>query len=66
MPPLTAKNLPKIGKKSEKIKKNLKKEEESGRKGNNRECSFTFPLLTDRAGYITSYLTMIIQLIIDL
>ena len=66
VPPLTGKNLQKIGEKREKIRKNWKKEEESGRKGNNRECSFTLPLLTDRAGYTTSYLTMIIQLIIDL
>ena len=28
-----------------------KKEEESGRKGKNREGYFTLPLLTDRAGY---------------
>ena len=50
MPPLTAKNLPKIGKKKEKIRK---KEEKSGRKGKNREGSFTLHLLTDRAGYAT-------------
>ena len=31
--------------------KSGKKEEESGRKGKNREDSFTLPLLTDRAGY---------------
>ena len=43
MPPLTAKNLPKIG----------GKEEKSGRKGKNWEGSFTLPLLTDRAGYAT-------------
>ena len=40
VPPLTTKNVPKIGKKGE-------KEEKSGRKGKNREGSFT---LTDRAG----------------
>ena len=51
MPPLTARNLPKIG---EKEGKNRKKEEESGRKGKNRDGSFTLPLLTDRAGYATS------------
>ena len=43
MPSLTAKNLPKIG----------KKEEKSGRKGKNREGSFTLPLLRDRSGYTT-------------
>ena len=52
MPPLTAKNLPKIRKKRGKILKNQgKKEEKSGRKGKNREGSFTLPLLTDRASY---------------
>ena len=35
----------------EKIKK---KEEKSGRKGQNREGSFTLPLLTNRAGYATA------------
>ena len=29
------------------------KEEKSGRKGKNREGSFTLPILTDRAGYAT-------------
>ena len=48
VPPLTEKNLPKIGKKRVKIRK---KEEKSGRKGKNQEGSFTLPLLTDRAGY---------------
>ena len=43
----------KIGKKRGKIKKNQGKEEKSGRKGQNREGSFTLPLLTDRAGYAT-------------
>ena len=47
-PPLTAKKLPKIGKK----RKNREKEVKSGRKGKNREGSFTLPLLTDRAGYV--------------
>ena len=46
-----AKNREKEGK----IRKIGKKEEESGRKGKNREGSFTFPLLTDTAGYATSY-----------
>ena len=50
MPPLTAKTLPKIGKRVGKIRK---KEEKSGRKGKNWEGSFTLPLLTDRAGYAT-------------
>ena len=35
------------------IRKNREKEEKSGRKGKNREGSFTLPLLTDRAGYAT-------------
>ena len=55
-----ANNREKEGKKSGKIGK---KEEESGRKGKHRDGSFTLPLLTDRAGYATSYQTMIIQLI---
>ena len=50
LPPLTAKNLLKIRKKSGKIGE---KEEKSGRKGRNQEGSFTLPLLTDRAGYAT-------------
>ena len=49
--------IAKIGKNQEKILKNSgkigKKEEKSGRKGKNREVSFTLPLLTDRAGYAT-------------
>ena len=51
MPPLTAKNLPKIGKKREKSGKFGEKEEKLGRKGKNQ--SFTLPLLTDWAGYAT-------------
>ena len=51
MPPLTAKNFPKIGKKSGKIGK---KEEKLGRTGKNLEGSVTLPLLTDRAGYATA------------
>ena len=51
--PLTAKNLPKIGKKREKIRKNREKKEKIGKKRKNREGSFTLPLLTDRAGYAT-------------
>ena len=57
MPPLTAKNLPKIGKNQEKSGKN---QEKSGKKrknreetAKNREISFALPLLTDRAGYAT-------------
>ena len=53
MPPLTARNLPTIGKKGEKSEKMGKKEEESGRKGKNRDDFFTLSLLTDRAGYAT-------------
>ena len=37
VPPLTAKNLPKIGKKRKKFRKYRGKEEKSGRKGRNRE-----------------------------
>ena len=44
VPPLTVKKLSKIGKKEEKL----------GRKGQNREGSFTLPLLTNRAGYATA------------
>ena len=54
MPSLTAKiakNWEKLGK----IRKNReKKEEKSGRKGKNREVSFTLPLLTVKAGYATA------------
>ena len=39
----------------EKIRKNREKEEKSGRKGKNREISFTLPLLTDRSGYATVF-----------
>ena len=52
-PPLTEKKLSKIGKKRETSGKNREKEEKSGRKGQNREGSFTLPLLTNRAGYDT-------------
>ena len=48
VPPLTAKNLPKIR------KKRGKKEDKSGRKGKNQEGSFTLPLLTERTGYATA------------
>ena len=51
VPPLTAKYLPKIGKKRGWEKSG--KKENSGRKFKNREGSFTLPLLTDRAGYDT-------------
>ena len=53
VPPLTARNLPTIGKKRGKSGKIGKKEEESGRKGKHRDGSFTLSLLTDRAGYAT-------------
>ena len=43
----------KFAKNWEKEGKNQEKEEKSGRKGKNREGSFTLPLLTDRAGYAT-------------
>ena len=60
----------KFAKNQEKEGKNQEKSEKRGRIGKkrqqSRECSFTLPLLTDRAGYASSYLTMIIQLIIDL
>ena len=48
--PLDSEKLSKIGKKRGKIGKNREKEEKSGRKGQNREGSFTLPLLTNRAG----------------
>ena len=47
----------KFAKNREKEEKIRKKEEKSGRKGKNREGSFTLPLLTDRAGYATRLLT---------
>ena len=58
-PPWQRKNCQKSGKireksgKKEKLGKNPEKEEKSGRKGQNREGSFTLPLLTNRAGYAT-------------
>ena len=54
VPPLTAKNLPKIGENRKKIRKHEKKKDKSGRKGKNQEVSFTLPLLADRAGYATA------------
>ena len=53
VPPLTAKNLPKIGKKGKKSGKIGEKDEKLGRKSKNQEVSFTLPLLTARAGYAT-------------
>ena len=56
VPPLTVKIVSKKGKnweKERKIGKNQEKEEKSGRKGQNRDGSFTLPLLTNRAGYAT-------------
>ena len=52
VPPLTARNLPTIGKKRKKSGKIGKNEEGSG-KGKNRDGSFTLILVTDRAGYAT-------------
>ena len=51
MPPLTAKICQKSGKNQEKSEK----KEKSGRKGKNREASFTLPLLTDKAGYAPGF-----------
>ena len=48
MPPLTAKTLPKIGKKRE---KSGEKKEKRGKKRQKSGSSFTLPLLTDTAGY---------------
>ena len=53
MPPLAAKNLPKIGKKREKIKKNREKRGKIGKKRQKSGRFFTLPLLTDSAGYAT-------------
>ena len=44
----------KDGKNQKKSEKNEEKEEKLGRKGKNRESSFTLPLLTDTAGYATA------------
>ena len=55
VPPLTAKNLPKIGKKREKIRKN-----QGGKKRKNQEEKakigkvLSLSPLTDRAGYATA------------
>ena len=53
--PLRVKNLPKIGKKREKLRKNREKEGKIGKKRKNWEGSFTLPVLTDRAGYTTAH-----------
>ena len=59
MPPWQRKKCQKEGKNQEKERKNREKnrekEEKSGRKGQNREGSFTLPLLTNRAGYATDW-----------
>ena len=47
-------NSEKIVKNREKREKSGKREGKSGRKGQNREGSFTLPLLTNRAGYATT------------
>ena len=65
MPPPTAKKLPKIGKKREKIWKIGKKEEKSERKGKYREGSFTLPLLTDRASYATILIAIKLTILED-
>ena len=57
------KNLPKNGKRRGKSGKIGKNEElKSGRKGKNREGSFTLPLLTDRAGYATGQSVLLLLL----
>ena len=49
----------KEGKNREKERKNREKEKKSGRKGQNREGSFTdFALLTNRAGYVTVHINI--------
>ena len=50
MPPLTVKNLPKIGKKREKIRE---KREKTGKRGKIGKVLSLCPSLTDRAGYTT-------------
>ena len=55
VPPLTAKKKwSKIGKKRGKIGKKSRKRGKIRKKGQNREGSFTLPLLTNRAGYATA------------
>ena len=49
--PLTLKNLPNIGKKRKKLGKRGKNR---GEKDKYQEASFTFLLLTNRAGYTTA------------
>ena len=51
--------MPKFRKKTGKIRKNWKKELKSGRKGKNREGSFTLSLMTDVAGYATELVYLI-------
>ena len=53
--PLDSKKLPKIGKKGGENQERGTKREKIGKRGQNREGSFTLPLLTDRAGYATDY-----------
>ena len=48
-----AKKLPKIGKKREKIRKKQENGKKIGKIRKNWEGSFTLPLLTDTAGYVT-------------
>ena len=40
---------------SEKNAKNREEQGKIGKRGKNREGSFTFPLLTDRSGYATAF-----------
>ena len=51
MPPLTAKNLPKIGKKREQIRKNRETRKNWKEKAKIGKVLSLSPLLTDRAGY---------------
>ena len=53
--PWQRKKCQKEGKRGKNQEKLEKKEEKSGRKGKNRAAFFTFPLLTDGAGYATDW-----------
>ena len=57
VPPLTAKNWPKRGRKSH--QKTGKRGKKSRKKEKNRKDSFTLLLLTDRAGYTTADIVII-------
>ena len=59
MTPLKVKNLPKIGKRENNRGKEWKiRGGKWGRKGKNREGSFTLPLSTERADYASDYLVI--------